>query len=387
MAAPEAAALERLIGFGRELRRRGLAVGTGRIVTFCRATAALGWLDRTDLYWAARSSLISRPEDAEAFDAAFEDWFREGIRLELNIGGENPSAELDADGLAELDALEAAQDSVVASEWHEVDEAAETEGKAAIKIVASAMEVLREKSFADLSEEERHRVALLIRRLAVTMPVRRTRRYRPATTGSRFDVRRTLRRSLRTQGEPFHRAWRARRSRARPLVLVLDISGSMAPYSRALAQFAFAAMAAGRRVEVFCFGTRLTRITRSLRTKDPDRALHELGRLVEDWEGGTRIGVSLKELLDGWSQRTALRGSVAVICSDGLERGEPDLLREQMTRLRRLVHKIVWVNPLKGSPHYEPLARGMAAALPSIDEFLPGHNLESLEELSRALAE
>ena len=387
MAAPEAAALERLIGFGRELRRRGLAVGTGRIVTFCRATAALGGLDRTDLYWAARSSLISRPEDAEAFDAAFEDWFREGIRLELNIGGENPSAELDADGLAELDALEAAQDSVVASEWHEVDEAAETEGKAAIKIVASAMEVLREKSFADLSEEERHRVALLIRRLAVTMPVRRTRRYRPATTGSRFDVRRTLRRSLRTQGEPFHRAWRARRSRARPLVLVLDISGSMAPYSRALAQFAFAAMAAGRRVEVFCFGTRLTRITRSLRTKDPDRALHELGRLVEDWEGGTRIGVSLKELLDGWSQRTALRSSVAVICSDGLERGEPDLLREQMTRLRRLVHKIIWVNPLKGSPHYEPLARGMAAALPSIDEFLPGHNLESLEELSRALAE
>ena len=387
MAAPEAAALERLIGFGRELRRRGLAVGTGRIVTFCRATAALGALDRTDLYWAARSSLISRPEDAEAFDAAFDAWFREGIRLELNVGTDGPPTELDADALAELDDLEAVEDRVVASEWHEVDKAAETEGEAAIRIVASAMEVLREKSFADLSEEERHRVALLIRRLAITMPVRHTRRYRPAASGARFDVRRTLRRSLRTQGEPFHRAWRARRSRARPLVLILDISGSMAPYSRALAQFAFAAMAAGRRVEVFCFGTRLTRITRSLRTKDPDRALHEIGRLVEDWEGGTRIGVSLKELLDGWSQRTALRASVAVICSDGLERGEPDLLREQMARLRRLVHKIVWVNPLKGSPHYEPLARGMAAALPSIDEFLPGHNLESLEELSRALAE
>jgi hypothetical protein len=227
----------------------------------------------------------------------------------------------------------------------------------------------------------------MIRRLAVRVPTRRTRRLRPAATGSRFDVKRTLRRSLRTQGEPFHRAWRDRRSRARPLVLILDVSGSMTPYARALMQFAFAAMAAGRRVEVFCFGTRLTRVTRTLRTKDPDRAMHEVGKLVEDWEGGTRIGASLKSLLDEWSQRTALRGSVAVLCSDGLERGDPDLLRDQMARLRRLVHRLVWVNPLKGSPRYEPLARGMAAALPSIDVFLPGHNLESLEELALVLAD
>jgi uncharacterized protein with von Willebrand factor type A (vWA) domain len=170
-------------------------------------------------------------------------------------------------------------------------------------------------------------------------------------------------------------------------VLILDISGSMAPFARALLQFAFAAMAAGRRVEVFCFGTRLTRVTRTLRTKDPDRAMHEVGRLVADWEGGTRIGESLKALLDEWSQRAALRGAVAVVCSDGLERGEPDLMRDQMARLRRLVHRIVWVNPLKGSPRYEPLARGMAAALPSIDVFLPGHNLESLEELSQVLGD
>jgi uncharacterized protein with von Willebrand factor type A (vWA) domain len=386
-ATPEAEALQRLIGFGRELRRRGLPVGTGRIVTFCRATAALGALDRTDLYWAARASLISRPEDAEAFDAAFDAWFREGIRIELGVprqAGESGLAE--SEGVP-IEGLEIVEDQVVASEWHALDEDAEAEGEAAIRIVASEMEVLRDKSFADLTEDERRRMAKLIRRLAVRVPIRKTRRFRSASVGPRFDVRRTLRRSLRTQGEPFHRAWRARGSRHRPLVLILDISGSMAPYSRALMQFAFAAMAAGRRVEVFCFGTRLTRVTRTLRTKDPDRALHEIGRIVEDWEGGTRIGVSLKDLLDGWSQRAALRGAVAVICSDGLERGEPDLLRDQMARLRRLVHKIVWVNPLKGSPHYEPLARGMAAALPSIDEFLPGHNLESLEELSRALAD
>jgi uncharacterized protein with von Willebrand factor type A (vWA) domain len=382
----EADALERLIGFGRELRRRGLNVGTGRIVTFCRSAAALGALDRTGLYWAGRSSLISRPEDAQAFDTAFDEWFREGIRIELDLGTHVPGAGIERD-LDELKSLTVEEDRVVAKEWHALDESDEPEGEAAIRIVASAVELLREKSFADLTDEERLRVARVIRRLAVVVPRRRTRRFRPAPGGARFDVRRTLRRSLRTQGEPFHRAWRDRGVRTRPLVLILDVSGSMSPYARALLQFAFAAMAAGRRVEVFCFGTRLTRVTRTLKTKDPDRAMHEIGRQVADWEGGTRIGASLKTLLDEWGQRAALRGSVAVICSDGLERGEPELLRDQMARLRRLAHRVVWVNPLKGSPRYEPLARGMAAALPSIDVFLPGHNLESLEELSRALAD
>ena len=385
----EAEALGRLIGFGRELRRRGLNVGTGRIVTFCRGAAALGALDRTDLYWAARSSLISRPEDLETFDTAFSEWFREGVRVELELPVPPPAdgRESERGNLGDpLGSLVVEEDRIVAKEWHGLDEDEATEGEAAIRIVASGVELLRDKSFAELTDAERARVARLVRRLAVQVPTRPTRRYRPASAGERFDVRRTLKRSLRTQGEPFHRAWRARGSRARPLVLILDISGSMAPYSRALLQFAFAAMAAGRRVEVFCFGTRLTRVTRVLATKDPDRAMREVGRLVADWEGGTRIGASLRSLLDEWSQRAAIRGAVAVICSDGLERGEPDVLREQIARLRRLVHRIVWVNPLKGSPRYEPLARGMAAALPSIDVFLPGHNLESLEELSRVLA-
>ena len=383
---PEARALARLIGFGRDLRRRGLPVGTGRIVTFCRSAAALGALDREDLYWAGRGSLISRPEDVEAFDAAFDAWFRQGVRIELDLPGAVDAVEApDGDGGAED--LEVVQDHIVAREWHDMEEGEEAEGEASIRIVASAIEVLREKSFADLSEEERARVARLIRRLAVQVPTRRTRRLRPSASGTRFDVKRTLRRSLRTHGEPFHRAWRERGTRSRPLVLILDISGSMAPYARALVQFGFAAMAAGRRVEVFVFGTRLTRVTRTLRTKDPDRAMNEIGRQVADWEGGTRIGESLKTLLDGWSQRSALRGAVVVLCSDGLERGDPELLAGQMARLRRLAHEVVWVNPLKGSPRYEPLARGMAAALPSIDVFLPGHNLESLEELSRVLGD
>jgi hypothetical protein len=275
-----------------------------------------------------------------------------------------------------------------AAEWEPLgpdDKEPEPGDEALLRIVASAVEVLRQKSFGDLSADERVRVARLIRELKVRVPIERTRRTRPSAKGSSLDLRRTLRRSLRTQGEPFERARRARRVRARPLVLVLDVSGSMAPYSRALLQFGFAAMAAGRRVEVFCFGTRLTRVTRLLRRRDPDRALHEIGKIVADWEGGTRIGESLKTLLDGWSQRAALRGAVVVLCSDGLERGDPELLRRQMARLRRLAHRVVWANPLKGSARYEPLARGMAAALPSVDIFLSGHNLASLEELARSL--
>jgi uncharacterized protein with von Willebrand factor type A (vWA) domain len=274
---------------------------------------------------------------------------------------------------------------MVASQWRGADENDEIEGESAVRIVASGTEVLRTKSFSELTEEERARVSRLIRNLAVHVPVERTRRTRPSADGTRFDIRRTLRKSLRTQGEPFERAWRSRRSRTRPLVLILDISGSMSPYSRALLQFAYASMVAGRRVEVFVFGTRLTRVTRVLRRRDPDRALLDIGELVKDWEGGTRIGESLKTLLDGWSQRAALRGAVVVLCSDGLERGDPDLLTTQMARLRRLAHRVVWVNPLKGSPRYEPLARGMAAAMPWVDVFLSGHNLESLEHLGSVL--
>ena len=380
-----------LIAFARDLRARGLPVGTGRILTFCRAVAALGLVDRDALYWAGRASMIARKEDIEAYDEAFDAWYRSmgaggELTIELAIPGASEEAEPQM-GEQAMD-IEVTVGSI-AAEWHgmgddEDDE--EPDEEASIRIVASGAEVLREKSFAELSDEERTRVAALIRRISVAVPVERTRRTRPARSGAAFDMRRTLRRSLRTQGEPFDRAWRARKSRTRPLVLILDVSGSMAPYARALMQFAFAAMAAGRRVETFCFGTRLTRVTRTLRTKDPDRALHEIGKQVEDWEGGTRIGESLKTLLDGWSQRAALRGAVVVLCSDGLERGDPELLRVQMARLRRLAHRVVWVNPLKGSPRYEPLARGMAAALPSVDVFLSGHNLESLEELSRALA-
>jgi uncharacterized protein with von Willebrand factor type A (vWA) domain len=245
--------------------------------------------------------------------------------------------------------------------------------------------MLRAKSFDELTEDERLQAHRTIRELAVHLPHRRSRRHRPSPYGRRFDLRRTLRASLRTQGEPFRRAWRDRRVRPRPLVLILDVSGSMSSYSRALMQFGFAAMRAGRRVEVFCFGTRLTRVTRALARTEPDEALREVAAAVVDWNGGTRIGASLKELLDRWSQHVAMRGAVVVLCSDGLERGDPALLAGQVARLSRLAHRLIWVNPLKGSPRYEPLARGMAAALPHLDVFVAGHNLASLEALCEVL--
>jgi uncharacterized protein with von Willebrand factor type A (vWA) domain len=376
-----------LVAFGRSLRARGLPVGTGRILTFCRAVSALGLSDRDSLYWAGRASMVARREDIDAYNVAFENWYRSlrddeaGLTVELTL----PT---DADLAGEPDQHEIEAERLAAASWEPLEEGDEQPAagdETAIRIVASAIEVLREKSFGELTPEERARVARMIRELVLRVPHERTRRTRPAAKGTSLDMRRTLRRSLRTQGEPFERIRRSRRVRARPLLLLLDVSGSMAPYSRALLQFGFAAMAAGRRVEVFCFGTRLTRVTKLLRTKDPDRAMHEISRRVADWEGGTRIGESLKALLDGWSQRAALRGSVVVLCSDGLERGDPEVLRAQMARLRRHAHRVIWANPLKGSPRYEPLARGMAAALPSIDVFLSGHNLASLEDLAQAL--
>jgi uncharacterized protein len=375
-----------LVAFGRDLRARGLPVGTGRILTFIRAVGALGIAERDDLYWAGRVSLIASRANLDEYDEAFDAWYRSlGDRPPRSVDLPFPSIPEPSGFGDDGDVITEA--GLTAGSWRAVadDEEAQPGEGSAIRIVASAVEVLRAKSFADLTDDERRRVSRMIHDLTVRAPVERTRRTRPSTKGSAFDIRRTLRRSLRTQGEPFDRSFRARRSRTRPLVLILDISGSMAPYARALLQFGFAAMAAGRRVEVFCFGTRLTRVTRTLRTKDPDRAMHEVGALVVDWEGGTRIGESLKTLLDGWSQRAALRGAVVVLCSDGLERGDPTLLRSQMARLRRLAHRVIWANPLKGSPRYEPLARGMAAALPSVDVFLSGHNLESLETLAAAL--
>jgi uncharacterized protein len=379
------ALLERLVGFGRYVRASGLPVGTGRVLMFCRAAAVLDPTDPSDLRLAARATLVSRPEDFPVLDAAFDRYFDEVVMEQdaAEVEGLTPEG---GPGPGRPEIEDGGRIGPVAARWSRPDIEEDPEGETGIRIVASEAEVLRTKDFAELTPEERRAVLSLIRRLMVTSPVKWSRRLSPARRTERFDLRRTVRRSLKTEGEPIQREWRSRRTRQRPLVLLLDVSGSMAPYGRPLVEFAHAAAIAGRWVEVFCFGTRLTRISRALRSPDPEAVLAAVGRTVIDWEGGTRIGDSLKQLLDGWSARSALRGSVVVICSDGLERGDPAFLAAQMGRVSRLAHRVVWVNPLKGSPRYQPLARGMAASLPFVDVFLPGHNLESLEALSASIS-
>ena len=250
--------------------------------------------------------------------------------------------------------------------------------------LASPIEALRRKSFADCTPGELAILARLMARLRLRAPARRTRRRRAAGSGEP-DLRRTLRRAMRTGGEPIERAWRRRRVQPRRLLLVLDVSGSMSTYSRALTMFAHAALRTGPDWEAFAFGTRLTRMTRALANSDPDAAFAAAAEEATDWDGGTRIGASLKRLMDEHGRTRVVRGAVCVILSDGLEVGDPELLGAQMERLARLAHRVVWLNPLKGGDSYEPLARGMAAALPHIDVFQAGHNLQSLEEVAEVI--
>jgi uncharacterized protein len=370
---------ESLVGFGRALRTQGLNVGTGRILSFCRAAAALEPLTRETLYWAGRATLVSRPEDFDEYDRAFNAFFRDEQMDELLrklfefVGRTNITEITWTDDAAELRGGDPREPR---------DELEEMEQ---LRLVASEAEVLRQKSFDRMTDEERVRVQHLVRSLVVQLPRRSARRTQAARAG-RLDLRRTVRKSFKTQGEPFHRVWKTRGSHLRPLVLLLDISGSMASYAGVLIQFGYAAAAAGRRVEVFCFGTRLTRLTAALRAADPDDAMARAAAELHDLSGGTRIGSSMKELLNRYGQSAALRGAVVVLCSDGLERGNPALLAQQMARLGRLAHRIIWVNPLAGDPRYQPLARGMAAAMPHIDAFLPGHNVASLEALAATVA-
>jgi hypothetical protein len=223
-------------------------------------------------------------------------------------------------------------------------------------------------------------------RIRLAPPRRRTRRTVPARSGRAPDLRRTARETMRLHGEPAELFWRRRRIRLRPLILILDISGSMADYSRNLLQFAYSANRAAARTEVFCFGTRLTRLTRALTTRRPDAALERAAQAVFDWEGGTRIGESLDAFVRDWGRRGLCRGGVVVICSDGLDRGDPAVLAAAMERLSRLCHTLVWMNPHKGdNASFRPSTVGMMAAAPHVDVLLSGHDLRSLEELAALL--
>jgi uncharacterized protein len=362
------AIVRQLVTFGRCLREAGLEVGPGRLAD---ALTGLSHVDVTrpeDVYWTLRATLVTRAEEVEAFDRAFRAWF---LR--------RPSR---ADG---REALPPPLRRVLEQHTRTDGGSADEEGEPS-EIGWSAHEVLRQKDFAAMTPEELARLRVLLDDVAARRPLRRSRRLRPHHRGRILDLRRVARLSLATGGDPLERAFRRRSETPRKLVVLCDISGSMEKYSRALLLFLHAAVGSGRRVEVFAFGTRLTHLTADLATRDPEKALAAAADRVVDWAAGTRIGDSLKAYNDVWGRRALTRGAVVVVVSDGWDRGDPALVGREMGRLSRAAYAVVWVNPLKGHPAYQPLAGGMQAALPYVDRFVPGHNLASLEELADVLA-
>ncbi|WP_198532756.1 vWA domain-containing protein [Carbonactinospora thermoautotrophica] len=361
-----------LVNFGRALRAEGLAVGSGDILTYCAAMASLDPTDLVDLYWAGRTSLISRRDDIPVYDEVFRSFFLAAGSPVQELLKIKARADAEAETSLEVPATEPSE--------------REPEEETILGLMASNVETLKRKSFASCTPEELEALRRIMARMRLTPPRRRSRRTKTAPAGRQPDLRRTIRESLRTHGEMVNLYWRRRRVRLRPLTLILDISGSMADYSRALLQFAYSAKQASAKVEVFCFGTRLTCITKPLQTRSPDDALQRAAELVVDWEGGTRIGDSLDAFVRGWARRGTCRGGIVVICSDGLDRGDPEVLATAMERLSRLCHKIVWMNPHKGDdPDYRPQTVGMMVAYPHIDLLLSGHDLRSLEEFAELL--
>lgn len=357
--------------FARRLRAEGMTVPTGSMALFVEALDALDPLDGAHVYWAARVVLVKRPEDIDAFDRAFASFW-------LGRTGISPPAEVIVDEIVGVDSPERTAEIPTA----------EPPSAATAVLRYSPIEVLRSKDFGAYTAADFAEAQQLMARLRATTSMRRSRRRRPARRRrSRApDIRATVRHALRTGGEPIRRAWYAPSLKQRRLVLLCDVSGSMDRYSRALLRFMHAAVAGRRGVEAFAMGTRLTRLTRELSSRDPDRAIQNAGVAAADWSGGTRLGDSLRAYNDGWGMRGMSRGAVVVILSDGWERGDPAVIADQMARLWRVAYRVVWVNPLMASPGYAPLARGMAAALPYIDELVEGHNLNALEELAEIVS-
>jgi uncharacterized protein len=360
------------VTFARVLRGAGLRVPIGSVLMFVEALGRVGIAERNHVYWAARSTLVHRPEDLGLFDRAFAVFWH---HAEANTIDDEP--ETLTITLATDDDSDDADDA---------DEAGQANDDPTLTLRFSAVEVLRNKDFGAYDDSELELAQQWMSRLQFVGPPRRSFRYRSAMRGSRPDLQATLRASIRAGGEPIRRHWQEPGDRLRRLVLLLDVSGSMEPYARAMLRFVHAAVAGRQRVEAFSLGTRLTRVTKELTSRDPDRALQQASERVQDWSGGTRLGECLRLFNDQWGVRGMARGAIVVILSDGWDRGDPAVLGEQMCRLQRVTYDLIWVNPLKVTPGYAPLARGMAAALPYVDHFVEGHSLAALEELASVIA-
>lgn len=356
-------AVPALLGFTRALRAAGVPVTQDRSHAFLEATALVGLDDRRATYWAGRATLCAGPDDLARYDQVFEAWF--DPRGELPRRRDSGPPVTPATALPSIDAP---------------GEGDADDDDEVLRAKATTSDVLRHRDVATLDAGEKQRLAAMFATLRPTAPTRRTARHEPWHRG-RLDASRTLRDSLRRMGEPGDLAWRRRRVRPRRIVLLVDVSGSMSGYADALLRLAHRFVTAQPRVEVFTLGTRLTHVTRALHHRDPDRAIVAAGEAVPDWSGGTRLGETLRVFMDRWGQRGMARGSVVVVFSDGWERGDAALLGEQMARLQRVAHRVVWVNPHRGKAGYEPVQGGIAAALPHCDDFVAGHSLAAFAEL------
>ncbi len=364
-----------LVDFGHALRDAGLPIGTDDVLTFCAGVAELDVSDLMDVYWAGRASLVRRRDHVPVYNEMFQRFFfdngvagSEELKKTMRSSS-NASATLEIPNTEEGLPGEVSPDEVK------------------LGYVASVSEVYRYKAFADCTDDEIRQLRRLMSRMRVTPPKRRTHRMERSRKVATVDMRRMVREAMRALGEPRELTFKRRKEKLRPLVLILDVSGSMADYSRNLLQFAYSARRANAKVDVFCFGTRLTRVTRSLDRRNPDEAMRIAGEAVLDWDGGTRIGDSLKEFTREARRSRLGRGAIVVICSDGLDRGEPQALAESMESLSRIAHRVIWVNPHKGDVvEYVPATLGMIVAEPFIDEVHSGHNLASLERLADRLA-
>lgn len=366
--APHAA--ERMVPrFAAALRSAGVVVPVASAIDFAQSLALVGIDDPDRAYWAGRATLVRRPEDVPVYDRVWSAFWGRAAALPLGL----PSAR---NLTLALDEESGAGDPAGPDPAGDVR-----------TVRYSSVEVLRHRDLATLSPEEWAEARRTISTLRVSAEQRPSRRSHATRRrrGDRPDLRATVRRNMRRGGLPVELSWRQVGRVARRMVLLLDVSGSMEAYARGLALFAHAAVASRRagQVEVFTIGTRLTRVTREMGRRDPDVALAEVAASVEDWSGGTRLGESIGEFNDRWGVRGLARGAVVVICSDGWDRGDPDVVAAEMARLALVSHRVIWVNPLKASPGYAPLARGMAAALPYVDLFVEGHSVASLEQLAR----
>jgi uncharacterized protein with von Willebrand factor type A (vWA) domain len=368
--------VERFVEFGHELRAEGLTIGSGDLLTYCAAIAVLNPSDLQDVYWCGRTTLVTRRDQIPVYDRAFRRFFLGQSDTPDDAAPEVAAAAVGTRAVLEIPDSEPGAGS------------ADDEDDTTLGFMASNVEIWRNKSFAACTPEELTELRRIMAQVRLTPPRRRSRRRCPSKKSGQPDMRRMAQQAMRAKSESPLLLRSSRKMRPRPLVFLLDVSGSMSDYSRNLLQFAYSTKRAAGRVEVFCFGTRLTRITRELDRRRPDEAMKLAATRVTDWDGGTRIGSALDEFIRRWGRRGLSRGSIVVICSDGLDRGDPATLNHAMERLARLCHRIVWMNPHKGDDlDYRPNTLGMMVAAPFVDSIISGHNLESLGEFAESLPE